>query len=165
MYKVFKGGKELNKVRYWINTIKARVPDPIFLFVGTHLDVFNEMLEDYKEFVAKMNKHLPELDPRDIIGVSCDGENVEALAERLKQKALELQIINEPFPQMYLDLKQKLDELAKGKDYPIASWEVVEEKAGSCNIVQQSELLRALEFLHILGFALHFRNDKVCFYF
>ena len=165
MFKIMEKGKELNRVLYWINTIKARVMNPEFIFVGTHLDSFEELLLDYDEFISFIEKET-KINREYIIGISSQsGKNVDKLLELLKSKGLEMPMINEIFPKIYLDLKIKMEEVCKQKYPPILTWNELKEKAKECNIIKEQELLRATNFLHILGFCLHFQKEKVFFLF
>ena len=161
MKKIMEGDKEMNRILYWINTIKARVPNnPQFLFVGTHLDAFEESKMDYDQFVSLIEEKT-KINRDCIVGISSQtGKNVDRLIEIMEIQGLEIPMIKDVFPKMYLDLKVKIEKLSKEIQPPIMKWEEFREKSIECNMSDQ-ELIRASNFLHILGFCLYYEKEKV----
>lgn len=159
-----KQSEEIERVIFWLKTIQSLVPQSFILLVGTHLDeVQSNKLDPYKLYEDMSQKS--SLPLANIIGVSCKtGENFVPFTEILINFGLDIPMVGKPFPKMYLDLKEKIDRECSNR-IPIMEWNEFKELGKSCHLVNNHELLRATQTLHILGFCLHFPKDKVNFFF
>lgn len=157
----FSKGKE--RVAHWYTTITSLIPDASIIFVGTHLDDANQLCLDIDEIKSELFKFAGEnISEQMFIPVDCStGQNFNQLLQALTNMGLSLGAGK--FPKMYLELKAKLDQEAKTN--PICKFQALIPVAKTCNIVGEKELVRALVFLHYLGYCLYFQNDPVNFFF
>lgn len=152
--------KEKERVGYWYRTIQSIAPRSSILLVGTHLDEAQLLCLNIEEKCKDMAE-LFELDIQDIIPLSNKtGANFEIFFKRIVEKGVKLPLVNTLFPKMYSDLKELIDQAAKEFSPPIINLEEFKNIARKSNIVGP-ELIKATDFLHTLGFCLHFSKDPV----
>lgn len=154
----------IERMAYWLNTIRALTKNPSIIIVGTHLDEFNDpkKVSDLCNDVSnKMNVPRENILPLSNLTL----EGIETFIKKLKQEALLLPSVGETFPKMYTNLHAKMEEEAKKRPIPVIEWGELKKIAQGCQVVGDSELNRAVSYLHTLGFCLHFPKDEVLFFY
>lgn len=153
---------EKERILFWASTIQSLVSNPLIILVGTHLDQVPISEADRLYNVYAEISEQTKIPLQNMVSISCStGKNFEYLIKLLVRSSLSLPMIGKIFPQYYLDFKEKLQEEAKLREIPIIEWRELVEIGKQCSIVGKEELKKAIEFLHVLGFCLHFPKDQV----
>src|SRR6185437_2649094 len=87
-----KKGNEINRLIYWIQTIKSYIKNPMIILVGTHLDQIDIKSKSNSNIIEEIYDNISNkcgISKEFIIGVSCKyGTNYDKLIQIIKYLSL-----------------------------------------------------------------------------
>ncbi|XP_069137453.1 uncharacterized protein [Argopecten irradians] len=147
-------GHEHAGLNFWLNSITVHAPKAPIFVVGTHTDQMTKIslpMEDLKEkYHQIMDFHFVS---------SKNGNGIPELKEALFDVTLQQEYMGEKIPQAWLQLESNITRQRAEKSVNVMQYKDVEAEALNVGIIDKTEVVQAVQFLHDLGMVQHFQNE------
>ena len=149
----FKGREQfrMDRVEYWLDTIRARAPDVEVVLVATECEEKAPHVP-----LDKLKARYPDLLKAEpfFFAIGCaNGRNIGDLQEHLKRQATCLELVGEPWPKNYANAEAMVRESSKDKSHITRNelYEIFQESE-----VEEDDYDRLAAFLGDTGIITHF---------
>ncbi|KAK6965188.1 leucine-rich repeat serine/threonine-protein kinase 1 [Biomphalaria glabrata] len=129
---------------FWLSSIACHAPKAPILVVGTHCD----KVKKGKLPIEELRRRFPQIVGFHFVS-SYSGEGISELQDNIIKSALAQTYMGEKIPEAWLTLERQIDKLRENK--ALLKFHEVEDVGNTVGILDNVELVQAVQFLHDLG--------------
>jgi GTPase SAR1 family protein len=155
---------QLNRIKFWLNSIRFYASSAPLVVIGTHMDLVDDqqglMKDLFKRIVEEICKHFDNFKPdHHLFAINCKSSDYQHDIQKLLLALAEELLVGEQYPLRYMLLLDKmLKDTEKKSDLSRMDLATVNKIADQFGI-RKEEVDPALRLFHDGGFLLYYPDD------